>query len=55
MVNPAPIGQFNIATRYGLSGYDAAYLWLAAEMRVPLLTFDAKLAIAAKAYLESLR
>ena len=55
MVNPEPIEQFNIAARYGLSGYDAAYLWLAAQMRVPLLTFDAKLAAAAKAHLVSLR
>ena len=55
MVNPAPIEQYALAARYGLSGYDAAYLWLAAAMRVPLLTFDRKLAVAAKAHLESLR
>ena len=55
MVNPAPIEQYVLAARYGLSGYDAAYLWLAAAMRVPLLTFDRKLAVAAKTHLESLR
>lgn len=46
--------QFALATRYGLSGYDAAYLWLAAELRVPLLTFDRKLGEAARTHLASL-
>lgn len=55
MVKPTPMEQFSLATRYGLSGYDAAYLWLAAEMRVPLLTFDKKLGLAAQAHLDSLR
>ena len=44
-----------IAERYRLSGYDAAYLWLAAELKAPLATFDAKLAEAARVHLSSLR
>ena len=55
MVNPVPMEQFALAAKYALSGYDAAYLWLAAAMRVPLLTFDRKLATAAKTHLESQR
>ena len=54
MVNPHPVEQLALAMRFTLTGYDAAYLWLAAEMRVPLLTFDLKLATAAKTHLESL-
>ncbi|RYF43416.1 MAG: PIN domain-containing protein [Comamonadaceae bacterium] len=46
--------QFGLAQRYKLSAYDAAYLWLAAELRVPLATFDAKLATAARIHLASL-
>ena len=37
-----------------LSGYDADYIWLAAELKAPLATFDRKLATAAKAHLASL-
>jgi predicted nucleic acid-binding protein len=55
IVDPAHDEQFALATRYGLTSYDAAYLWLAAELRAPLLTFDKKLAQAAKTHLESLR
>lgn len=46
--------QFDLALRYKLSAYDAAYLWLAAELKAPLATFDAKLAKAASAHLSSL-
>lgn len=44
----------DLAMRYGLSAYDAAYLWLAAELKCPLATFDAKLAAAATTHLASL-
>jgi predicted nucleic acid-binding protein len=43
--------QVRLANKYQLSGYDAAYLWLAAHLKVPLLTFDRQLAAAAKAHL----
>jgi predicted nucleic acid-binding protein len=43
--------QYALAMRYGLSAYDAAYLWLAGALQAPLATFDAKLAKAARAYL----
>ncbi|HET8747963.1 MAG TPA: type II toxin-antitoxin system VapC family toxin [Ramlibacter sp.] len=43
--------QYALALRYGLSAYDAAYLWLAGFLQAPLATFDAKLAKAARAYL----
>lgn len=44
--------QYSLAMRYGLSAYDAAYLWLAGTLQAPLATFDAKLAEAARAYLK---
>lgn len=44
----------NLAQRYNLSAYDAAYLWLAAELKAPLATFDAKLGEAAKEHLSLL-
>jgi predicted nucleic acid-binding protein len=46
--------QQQLAWHYQLSSYDAAYLWLAAELKAPLATFDAKLAAAAQAHLSSL-
>lgn len=42
-----PVELFRLAQRYALSAYDASYLWLAADLRAPLLTFDGKLAAAA--------
>jgi predicted nucleic acid-binding protein len=48
------VAQYELATRYGLSAYDAAYLWLAAELRAPLATFDRRLAEAAQAHLGTL-
>lgn len=49
-----PVAVADLAQRYELSAYDAAYLWLAAELRCPLATFDAQLAQAAQAHLGSL-
>lgn len=46
--------QYELALRYRLSAYDAAYLWLAAELKAPLATFDQKLASAAQAHLGAL-
>lgn len=48
------IAQYELATRYELSVYDAAYLWLAAELKAPLATFDRRLAEAAQAHLGTL-
>ncbi len=44
-----------LAHRYGLSTYDAACLWLAADMKVPLATFDRKLGEAAQRHLAALQ
>lgn len=49
-----PVAVADLAQRYELSAYDAAYLWLAADMRCPLATFDAQLAQAAQTHLGSL-
>jgi predicted nucleic acid-binding protein len=38
---------------YRISVRDAAYLWLAADLKAPLVTFDAKLARAARRHLGS--
>jgi len=51
---PDLVAQYSLAIRYKLSAYDAAYLWLAAELRAPLVTFDEKLATAARTPLASL-
>ena len=45
---------FAIAQRYQLSSYDASYLWLAAELKCPLATFDDALALAARRHLAQL-
>lgn len=37
-----------LAMEHGLSIYDAAYLWLAMSLRLPLMTLDRKLAGAAR-------
>ena len=44
----------SLALRYQLTAYDASYLWLAADLKAPLATFDEKLAGAAKAHLATL-
>lgn len=49
-----PPTLFALAWRYNLSAYDASYLWLAAELKAPLTTFDEKLAAAAQIHLASL-
>lgn len=43
-----------LAQRYGLTAYDASYLWLAAELRAPLITFDRQLGLAAQEHMRSL-
>ena len=45
---------FDLAQSYQLTAYDAAYLWLAAERRCPLATFDERLGAAASRHLASL-
>jgi predicted nucleic acid-binding protein len=49
-----PLGAFALAQRYGLTAYDASYLWLAAELRAPLITFDRRLGLAAQEHMRSL-
>ncbi len=44
----------SLALQYGLSGYDASYLWLAAELKAQLATFDEELAVAARTHLAGL-
>jgi predicted nucleic acid-binding protein len=48
-VDPAPV--LALAQRYGLTAYDAAYLWLAERLEAPLATFDTVLARAAHEHL----
>ena len=47
-------GQCALAQQYALSAYDAAYLWLAAELKAPLVTFDRRLGEAAATHLGSI-
>lgn len=47
-------GVFQIAAQWGLTAYDAAYLWLAVELKAPLATFDSRLGAAATAHLGGL-
>lgn len=49
-----PIAQYELAARYELTAYAAAYLWLAGELRAPLATFDRRLAEATQAHLGTL-
>lgn len=49
------VQTFAIARRYAISACDAAYLWLAGELRTPLATFDSRLGKAAQKYLGSLQ
>jgi predicted nucleic acid-binding protein len=48
-VDPAAIA--GLALSYGITPYDAAYLWLAAHLKAPLITFDAALDRAARRHL----
>jgi predicted nucleic acid-binding protein len=45
--------QWRLALEYDLTAYDAAYLWLAAELRAPLATFDERLGDAARTLLSA--
>lgn len=40
-----------LAVQYGLTAYDAAYLWLAGNLQAPLATFDVELGAAAQKHL----
>ena len=46
--------QHDLAQRYSLSAYDAAYLWLAEHLKAPLATFDRRLGQAAREHLTQL-
>ena len=43
-----------ISENFGMTAYDAAYLWVAGRLRAPIATFDARLAAAAAVYLKQL-
>jgi len=54
-LHPVPAsGALELAKRYALTAYDAAYLWLAADLKAPLATFDHKLGQAARRHLGTL-
>ena len=54
-IHPADVsGVADLAQRYSLSAYDAAYLWLAGALKSPLATFDGRLGKAAMRHLGSL-
>ncbi len=42
---------FGLARHFGLSAYDAAYLWLASALGTPLATYDRQLGNAARIHL----
>lgn len=46
---PSPAEQLALARNHGLTSYDAAYLWLAELLGLPLATLDEDLASAARA------
>ena len=51
--HPVPAAAaLELAQRYGITPYDAAYLWLAERLEAPLVTFDARLGEAARRHLE---
>ena len=41
---------FDLASRFGITAYDASFLWLAHHLAAPLATFDAALGAAATQY-----
>lgn len=47
-----PLALLDLAQRYRLTVYDAAYLWLAGTLGAPLATFDQRLGQAAQACLQ---
>ncbi len=49
-----PVAVSSLADQYRLSAYDAAYLWLAADLKAPLATFDEQLGRAAQGHLSAL-
>lgn len=53
LVEVSAQAQFALAQHYKLTANDAAYLWLAAELKAPLATFDRKLATAAARHLRA--
>ena len=50
---PEVQAQYDLAMLYRISTYDAAYLWVAGVLQAPLVTFDSKLAKAARSHLAS--
>lgn len=48
------VAVVRIGEKFGLTAYDAAYLWVAGHIRAPIATFDARVAEAARSYLNQL-